>query len=362
MTETEKIYLNAFNTMILVGPTRLAQIIKYFPDMKTAWDAPAGEFEKIFPDSKIARSIAEARNKVNPEKEFEKLEKENIMIITINDKEYPKLLKEIYTPPPMLYIKGLFNENDICIGVVGTRRMTLYGKEVAIDISAGLAVAGVTIVSGLAKGIDSVAHKTALENNARTIAVLGSSLDKNSIYPPQNKNLAEKICQNGAIISEYPIGMPALPQNFPQRNRIISGLSLGVLIVEAKEKSGALITANNAIEQNREVFAVPGPITSLNSVGPNNLIKTGAKAVTCANDILEELNLEKIAEHKEIKKIIPDSEEEAIILKLLSKEPTHIDRLVEKSNINASKINSTLIVMEMKGMVRNLGRMNYIIN
>ena len=362
MTETEKIYLNAFNTLILIGPTRLAQIIKYFPDMKTAWDAPAGEFEKIFPDSKVARSVAEARNKVNPEKEFEKLEKENIIIITVDDKEYPKLLKEIHTPPPIIYIKGLLSENDICIGVVGTRRMTLYGKEVTIDISAGLAAAGVTIVSGLAKGIDSIAHKTALENNARTIAVLGSSLDKNSIYPPQNKNLAEEICRNGAIISEYPIGMPALPQNFPQRNRIISGLSLGVLIVEAKEKSGALITANNALEQNREVFAVPGPITSLNSIGPNNLIKTGAKAVTCANDILEELNLEKIAEHKENKKIIPDSEEEAILLKLLSKEPTHIDRLVEKSNMNASKINSMLVMMEMKGFVRNLGGMNYIIN
>lgn len=359
--ETEKIYLNAFNTLIPIGPTRLAQIIKYFPDMKTAWDAPAGEFEKIFPDSKMARAIAEARTKVNPQKEFEKLEKENIMIITMDDAEYPKLLKEIYTPPPILYAKGTLSKNDICVGVVGTRRMTLYGKEVAMDISAGLARAGITIVSGLAKGIDSVAHKTALENNARTIAVLGSSLEQNSIYPPQNKKLAEEICNNGAIISEYPVGMPALPQNFPQRNRIISGLSLGVVIIEAKEKSGALITANNALEQNREVFAVPGPITSPNSIGSNNLIKTGAKAVTCANDILEELNLEKISEHKENKKIIPDSEDEATILKLLSREPIHIDRLVEKSNMNASKINSMLVMMEMKGMVRNLGGMNYVI-
>lgn len=361
MTNTDKIYLNAFNMLIPIGPTRLAQIIKYFPDMKTAWDAPDYEFEKIFPDSKIARAVAEARKKINPQKEFKKLQKENIMIVTMDDQEYPKLLKEIYTPPPILYAKGMLSGNDICVGVVGTRQMTLYGKETAIDISAGLSRAGITIVSGLAKGIDSIAHKTALENNTRTIAVIGSSLDKNSIYPPQNKNLAEKICQNGALISEYPIGMPALPQNFPQRNRIISGLSLGVLIVEAKEKSGALITANNALEQNREIFAVPGPITSLNSVGPNNLIKTGAKAVTCANDILEELNLGKIAEHKENKKIIPGSEEEAMLLKLLSKEPTHIDTLVRKSNMNASKINSILVMMEMKGMARNLGGMNYII-
>lgn len=328
--------------------------------MKIAWESPAGELEKIFQDTKLANILMKEKEKINPEKEFEKIQKENIEILTIKDNDYPELLKEIYTPPPILYVKGNLKKDDIAIGVVGTRRMTLYGKEVTIDITTELARNGITIVSGLARGIDSVSHKTALENGARTIAVLGSSLDENSIYPPENKNLAKHIIENGAIISEYPIGMPALPQNFPQRNRIISGISLGVLVVEAKEKSGALITAREALDQNREVFAVPGPITSQFSVGPNNLIKSGAKIVTSAIDILEELNLEQINHCLKNKKIISDVPEENKILELLSKEPMHIDKIVENSNMNASQISSILIMLEMKGMVRNLGGMNYV--
>lgn len=338
------------------------QIMKYFLNSEEAWRAPANEFEKIFHDENLAGRIAEERKKIDPEREFEKLEKENIKILIIDDNNYPKLLKEIYTPPPILYSKGVIDDSDVRIAVVGTRRMTLYGKEVTMDIVSGLTRAGLTIVSGLARGIDSAAHETALQNNTKTIAVLGSSLDRNSIYPPQNKNLAQRIvAQNGALISEYPIGMPALPQNFPQRNRIISGISLGVLVVEAGEKSGALITAREALEQNREVFSVPGPITSPLSIGPNNLIKAGAKTVTSANDILEELNLEKFIAQQENKKIIPDTPEEAQLLGYLSKEPLHIDKLAQQTGLSASQINSLLLIMEMKGIVRNLGGMNYVV-
>lgn len=393
MTQQDLIYLNALNTLPSIGPTRLIQIMRYFPNIEEAWQAPSGEFGKIFHDENLVNRIAEEKKKVEPEKEFEKLEKENIKILTINDNSYPSLLKEIYTPPPILYYRGSFFSNchpgrsegssandctdssaaslpqndkncnnKACIGVVGARRMTLYGKEATINIASPLARSGITIVSGLAKGIDSVAHEIALENNAETIAVLGSSLDKNSIYPPENKNLADRIInQGGALISEYPIGMPALPQNFPQRNRIISGLSLGVLVVEAKEKSGALITAREALDQNREVFAIPGPITSPLSAGPNNLIKIGAKMTTAADDILEELNIEKISQQEENKKILPSNPEEEEIIKFLSKEPAHIDKLVRQCNINASLVSSTLVIMEMKGMVRNLGSMNYVI-
>jgi DNA processing protein len=361
ISQQEKIYLNAFNRLPHIGPTRLNQIMKHFSDMKMAWESPIKEFEKIFQDEKLANNLAEEKKKINPEKEFEKMQKESIEIITIKDNDYPKLLKEIYTPPPILYIKGTINKDDIAIGVVGTRKMTLYGKEVTICITADLAKNGITVVSGLARGIDSVAHKTAIENGTRTIAILGSSLDDNSIYPPENKDLAKRIIENGAIISEYPVGMPALPQNFPQRNRIISGISLGILVVEAKEKSGALITAREALDQNREVFAIPGPITSPLSIGPNNLIKSGAKAVTSASDILEELNLEQKSRHTENKKIIPDTPEEAKLLEILSKQPIHIDKIVENSSMNASQVSSTLIMMEMKGVVRNLGSMNYVI-
>jgi len=276
---------------------------------------------------------------------------EDIKQIKIESLDYPKLLKEIPDPPKTLYVKGSFSNKDkLAIGVVGTRNYTSYGKRVTENITGDLAEAGITIISGLAKGIDTWAHKTALERGGRTIAVLGSAVDSKSLYPACNKKLAEKIARNGAVVSEYQPGTKSERWFFPQRNRIISGLSLGVLVVEAPEKSGALITAAQALEQNREVFAVPGPIYSQNSIGTNKLIQMGAKLVTCANDILEELNLPLIENKK--KQFDPENKWEEILFDILTKEPIHID---EKSNLDAGIVSSTLISLELRGIVKQHG-------
>ncbi|MBD3282115.1 MAG: DNA-protecting protein DprA [Candidatus Portnoybacteria bacterium] len=217
---------------------------------------------------------------------------DNIYKISLQDKDYPAILKEISDPPKEIYVKGKILEKDkLAVAVVGTRNCTPYGKKIALDISGKLAGMGITIVSGLAKGIDTYAHRAALNKKGRTIAVLGTGLDKKSFYPSSNYTLSEKISKQGAVISEYPLGTRGAKHTFPQRNRIISGLSLGIVVIEAAERSGSLITAMLGLEQNREVFAVPGPIDSKYSKGTNMLIKMGAKPVAKIEDILEELNL-----------------------------------------------------------------------
>jgi DNA processing protein len=293
---------------------------------------------------------------------MEKLAKENVSVITIKDEKYPKLLREIYNPPALLYYKGRLEEDEFAIAVVGTRKCTSYGKQVTSEITRDLANNGITIVSGLALGIDTLAHQAALEVNEKTIAVLGSGLDAQNIYPVTNCHLAEKIIETGGtLISEHPLGTLPLKFNFPQRNRIIAGLTLGTLVVEAPLTSGALITAKFALEFNREVFAVPGSIYSENSAGPNNLIKMGAKAVASAADILEALNLQRAIEYVEAKKIVPDSKNEAILLEYLSKEPVHIDILIKQSKLDTATVNSTITMMEIKGKVRNLGGSQYVL-
>ncbi len=285
----------------------------------------------------------------------------SIRRVTLQNKNYPAILKEIPDPPKELYIKGEITAQDnLAIAIVGTRKYSQYGKQVTFDISGKLAKLGITIISGLAKGIDTFAHQAALENNGRTIAVLGSGLDKKSFYPSCNYHLGEKISQCGALISEYPPGTRGTQFTFPQRNRIISGMSLGVVVIEAPEKSGALITATLALEQNREVFAIPGSIYEKNSRGTNNLIKMGAKIVTCIEDILEELNLLHLTEQSR-RKIKPETEEEKILIEILSHHPTHIDEIIQKSGLFASVVNATLMVMELKKIVRNLGKGNYVL-
>jgi len=281
--------------------------------------------------------------------------------ITLQDKEYPAMLKEIHDKPKELYIRGKFESADkTAIGIVGTRKYGQYGKQVTLDISGKLAKLGITIVSGLAKGIDTFAHEAALEAGGRTIAVLGTGLDKKSFFPASNWRLAEKISQHGVVISEYPAGTRGTQFTFPQRNRIISGLSLGVVVVEAPEKSGALITAALALEQNREVFAVPGSIYEKNCQGTNQLIKIGAKTVTCIEDILEELNLLHLLK-TEKKNIKPETREEEIIFSVLSLQPMHIDEIIKKSGLSTSTVNATLMMLELKKAVRNLGKGNYVL-
>lgn len=356
-------YLIGLSHFSKFGPVRLKKIKKYFPNYRQAFEGNVKEFMLAGIEENISNEFIATRVNINLNQLLNKLENENIKITTPEDKLYPRLLREIYSPPEILYYKGELKENDeFTLAIVGTRKYTSYGQRVGEQITKDLAQNNLTIVSGLALGIDSLVHDATLKVEGRTIAVLGTGVDKQSIYPSSNRYLADKIISSGgAVISEFPLGTPPLRHHFPQRNRIISGLSLGTLVIEAGEKSGALITAKFALEQNREVFAVPGNIYSPVSVGPNNLIKQGAKTVNTANDIMEALDLVKITTYIDNKKIIPESTEEEIITTHLTSEPIHINDLIRLTKLDTNVINSTLIIMEMKGMIKNLGNMHYIL-
>ncbi len=280
---------------------------------------------------------------------------ENIEKLTIDDKNYPSDLKKIKDAPKILYFRGEIKQGGPLFAVVGTRNCSAYGKQAALDIAGNLAEAGLTIVSGLAPGIDSFSHWAAVERGKRTIAVFGTGVDRQSIYPSENIGLAEKILETGGLlISEYPPGTQGTRWTFPQRNRIISGLSLGVLVIEAKQKSGALITADYAFGQNRKVFALPGSIYSLNSKGPHFLIKKGAKLIENSNDILKELNLT-LSENKVKNEISGQDAEENLILNILEEGSLHIDKIIETTKLSAAKTAGVLAILEMEEKVRNLG-------
>lgn len=349
-------YLLSLHSINGLGPIRLKAILEYFKDPKLAWEAPAKEIVQLGIPKTVVEILVETRKKLDPEKYLELIEKSGIKWITIFNEDYPKLLKEIYDPPIIFYFKGeiLLTDNK-AIAVVGTRKMTGYGKLVTEKLTKELVEAGITIVSGLARGVDSQAHKTTVEGGGRTLAVLGGGL--NYIFPPENISLAEKISSGfGAIISEFPPDHPSLPGNFPARNRIISGLSKAVLVTEAAEDSGSLITARLALEQGRDVFAVPGPITSDLSKGPAYLIKQGARLVTSGEEILEELGIEKgqgigIKYQGKVKL----TQEENKILESLQNENKHVDGICQELKMPASRVAAALIKMEIQGLVRNLG-------
>jgi DNA processing protein len=284
---------------------------------------------------------------------------EDIKSISIEDKNYPELLKKIPGAPGVLYFKGILpNSEDYCFAIVGTRRCSSYGQQIALKISGELADAGLTIVSGLAPGIDTFSHRAVVEKKKRTIAILGTGLDEKSLYPQTNLDLSKKIIANGGcLISELPPGTRGSKFTFPKRNRIISGLSLGVLVIEAKEKSGSLITANYAISQGKNLFAVPGPIFSLNSKGPNQLIKNGAKLVEGPEDVISGLGLVGLfsLKQKSKKDIETENKEEWLVFGTLKEEPLHIDKIIEKTNLSASVVATTLALMEISGKIRSLG-------
>lgn len=356
-------YLIGLSSFAKFGPVRLKKIKKYFPSYQSAFESGEKELASAGIEENIIHEFTAARNNIDLDKIIESLTRENIKIITPEDANYPRLLREIYNPPEIIYYKGQLNKKDeFSLAIVGTRKYTIYGQRAGEQITKELIKNNLTIISGLALGIDSLVHDSAVKAGGRTVAVLGCGIDKQSIYPSTNRYLAEKIISSGgAVISEFPIGTPPLKHHFPQRNRIISGLSLGTLVIEAGEKSGALITAKYALEQNREVFAVPGSIYSPVSVGPNNLIKQGAKPVNTANDIIEALNLAKVTTYIKNKEIIPESKEEETIVAYLKNEPVHINDLIRLTKLDTNVINSTLIIMEMKGMIKNLGNMHYIL-
>lgn len=357
-------YFHAFNSFNeKIGPARFKKLFGYFGDLKRAWTGSEGDYLAAGLEEKLAREIVLRKKTFDLDAEFQKLVDLGVEVLTVKDAGYPARLKEIYNPPFILYKKGDFSpRDDFALGIVGSRKLSAYGRQVALTLARDLTLSGLTIVSGLAQGIDSLAHRQALEAGGRTLAVIGSGIDERSIFPSLNRRLAEEIVKNGVLMSEYPPGTFALKHHFPARNRIISGLSLGVLVIEAAEKSGALITARHALEQNREVFAVPGPITSKTSAGPNQLIKLGAKPVSQVQDILEELNLQSIQQTLEAREILPDNEEERKILEVLEGEPVHVDKIIELTTLDTAKINSVLSIMELKGKIRNLGGMNYIKN
>lgn len=279
---------------------------------------------------------------------------EKIKQISIESSDYPERLKKIKSAPQILYYRGSFPKNsDKLFAIVGTRRYSPYGQQVALKISGELCDAGLIIVSGLAPGIDTFSHKAVVEKKKPTIAVLGTGLDEKSIYPQTNLELSRKILSNGGcLISELLAGTAGSKFSFPRRNRIISGLSIGVLIIEAKEKSGSLITANFAKKQNKKIFAIPGPIYSSNSAGPNKLIKQGATLVESSNDILKNLGIS-FVENKN--NIIAEDKEEKLILEALSDEPLTIDKIIEKTKLNASTIATKLALMDISGKIRSLG-------
>jgi DNA processing protein len=347
-----------FNAIPGIGRVKFSQLENYFGNLEAAWKASPADLRRAGLDSSLIKAISDWRTRISPEAEMEKLESHGIIALTCHVPDYPAHLKEIYDYPPVLYVRGsLLAEDEWCLAVVGTRRPTVYGRQVTEEIVTELARSKITIVSGLAKGIDTIAHQSALEAGGRSIAVFACGLDV--VYPAENANLARSIIKQGALISEYHLGTKPKPENFPRRNRIMSGLSLGVLVVEAGATSGALITAHLALEQNREVFAIPGSILSPASRGTNHLIQEGAKLVSDFTDILEELNLTAVAEQLEMKEIIPSSETEALLLKQLGAEPTHIDEVCRSSGLPMSTVSSTLAMMELKGLVKQVGAMNY---
>lgn len=341
----------ALNSIPNIGKTVYKSLISKFNNPKNIFSA---RLEELLKTEGLKKDAALAIKRFDKWEEIEKeislIQKHNVSIVTIKESNFPKNLLTINDPPPYLYVKGnVLPQDNLAVAIVGTRTPSHYGVAMAERIAMELAEAGVTVVSGLARGIDSAAHRGAIAGKGRTIAVLGCGID--IVYPQENKKLFGEIAEKGAVVSEFPIGMPPMPQNFPMRNRIISGLSLGVLVVEASLKSGSLITARLALDYGRDVFALPGAITSERSKGTNKLIKDGAKLIECAEDILDELPVkrgarkESIAENRDL---LPEEED---ILNLLEGSPLLIDTIIQEMKLSAAKANAVLMDMEIKGLV-----------
>ncbi len=355
----------AFSRVFGIGPVRFQMLLDFFhDDAAAAWQADSTTLAQVGFDSKTIASFLKQRATIVPQQELERLERLKIKVITWRDITYPPLLRKIEYAPPVLYLCGNLTDDDrrYTLGVVGTRKMSPYGHQVTEHLTTELVKGHMTIVSGLALGVDTVAHTTALDMGGRTLAVLACGLD--TIYPPTNHNLARRIVESGqgALITSFPLGIKPESGNFPARNHIISGLSLGVLITEAPPKSGALITAGSALAQGREVFAVPSGIFSSGGAGVNSLIRDGAHPVTAISDILENLNLHIFPSqtNQTTHDFTLENAEERQLLTILSHEPLHVDDLIRSSELPTSTVTSTLTMLELKGIVRHVGSMQYI--
>ncbi|MDK2815500.1 MAG: processing protein [Moorella sp. (in: firmicutes)] len=338
-----------------LGARRFLQLVKIFGSPRAAWEAPDKELLAVEGLGKAATGLIKWRRQVTPEKIMAKLDTAGIRVLILEDAAYPLELKRIYDPPPVLYWRGSQLPGEgLKIAIVGTRRATAYGLKVAADLAAGLAAAGVGVVSGLARGIDAAAHRGAIRGNGLTWGILGCGVDV--IYPPEHRELYHQVMDHGAILSEFPPGTPPDAGHFPARNRIISGLTSGTVVVEAAAKSGALITADLALEQNRDVFAVPGPITNRYSQGPNELIKQGARVVTGVADILAEY------EHQSLWTLSPQesrvevalSAAEEKVMAALSVMPVHLDTIMATTGLPPGEVNTALLQLEIRKLIRRL--------
>ncbi|MCX5692940.1 MAG: DNA-processing protein DprA [Candidatus Omnitrophica bacterium] len=363
MTDIERLLI--LNMIDGLGSVRTNSLFKHFGSIEKIFKVNEDDLKGIEDIGPVmAARIPQAIKEINLNKELDLIKKHGVEVITFLDKDYPENLKNIYDPPVVLYVKGkILPEDKLAIAIVGSRLASFYGLQTAERLGFELASHGITVVSGLARGIDSSAHKGALKARKRTIAVLGSGLA--NIYPDEHVKLAEKISESGAVISEFPMLTRPDKGNFPKRNRIISGLSLGVVCVEAAEKSGALITCDCALEQGREVFAVPGKVDSMTSKGTNKLIKQGAKLAQGAEDILEELNLSGFARRRnnggrsQIEGSALDKDE-SLVYTLLSSDPKYIDDICLESGIALNRIAKILLDLEIKKFVKQLPGKNFV--
>ncbi len=353
---TDKEYLIALSTFTSIGPMRTKLLLSYFKSAKKIWQAPPKDLLKVGLGINLTEKFVDHRKSFDIKKYLYDLKKESISVVTIFDKNYPENLKDLEDCPHVLYVKGELKRSDSrAVAIVGTRLMTSYGREVTQKLATELATYGITVISGLALGVDAEAQRAAISAGGRTIAVLASGLD--TISPLANKQLALGIISknSGAIVSEYPLGFMPFKENFAVRNRLISGLSKAVIVIEGRMKSGTFYTVNAAANQGRPVFAVPGPITSPASEGPNYLIQNGAKLITGARDVLDELHLQLRVDKEAVEKVMPGGPEETKLLETLEREPLHLDELVRISGIKTADVSARLTIMEMKGMVRNMG-------
>jgi DNA processing protein len=354
-----RFYWVGFNLVKGVGAARFRLLLDAFGNAEQAWHAPAEALRQAGLSSRIIEGLQKVRASDRLERAWQQIQSQGIQVLTWEQAAYPRLLKEIEQPPPVLYACGEVTENDDwAVAVVGTRRVTAYGRQVAEDLAAAMARNGVSVVSGLARGVDAIAHQACLKNGGRTLAVLGSGVDH--IYPPEHRRLAQEIAAHGAILSDYPPGTPPEAANFPPRNRIISGLARATVVVEAGLSSGALITATFAAEQGREVFAVPGVIYAPTSQGTNHLIQQGARPYLSPQDILESLDISMAGEQRTARAALPADATEAKLYALLGGSPMHVDDLRAELNLPVEQVSAALALMELKGLVRHVGGMQYV--
>ena len=381
-------YWVAFHRISGLGPARFAKLESYFGTLEDAWKSSPAQLSAAGLDARTTSGVQSDRPRIDPDGELEELYKAGVRAIHLRSDEYPHRLREIFDPPSVIYVKGnLAPEDERGVAVVGTRRASPYGSEMARRLAGNLAASGATVFSGLARGIDGIAHHAALDAGGRTIAVVGGGLDR--IYPPEHADLAYRICEQGAMISEYPLGKLPQAQHFPRRNRVISGLSLGVLVIEAGMKSGAMLTVRWALDQDREVFAVPGPVISENSAGTNWLIQQGAKLVVDHHDVLDELNIAGIGQQLELDRSqsqstriaaeeTPDSPIEPITVPGMSANneitqnrilaalsdlggQAHVDDIIRTVGLPPADVMAGLTVLELEQKVRQSGGMQFVL-